>query len=255
MAGQIGISFPDTLNIGLVSSIHFIDQQTGWAAGGYVMGKGPAIAKTSDGGVNWQVVWAGSRFLADIQVWDNQTGWAVGQEEIIVYGAVPPAQADFTWSAQDDSVQFTNTSTDAATFFWDFGDGSSSEEENPQHIYPAPGDYVVKLTAVNACGEESVYEETLFITTPVYEQELLDAFTIYPNPAYDFFNIRIEGQAYNALVIELFSITGQKVLSETLDFQSGTSFKTISCSNLPKGLYLVRVADARRSSSRKIILQ
>ncbi|MCB0582989.1 MAG: T9SS type A sorting domain-containing protein, partial [Phaeodactylibacter sp.] len=97
--------------------------------------------------------------------------------------------------------------------------------------------------------------EEISITVPVSEQQFLEAFLIYPNPADDLFNIRLEGQPDNFLVIDLINLTGQKVWSETLDFQSGTILKAISCENLPRGVYLVRVADARRSSTRKISIQ
>lgn len=32
-----------------------------------------------------------------------------------------------------------------ATFLWDFGDGNTSSEENPEHIYAAEGEYIVSL--------------------------------------------------------------------------------------------------------------
>lgn len=51
------------------------------------------------------------------------------------------------------SVQFINqTVTDSAIFTWDFGDGSSSSETNPQHTYVTPGIYTVNLMASNPAG-------------------------------------------------------------------------------------------------------
>ena len=44
------------------------------------------------------------------------------------------------------TVQFTDTSTgDIDSWSWDFGDGESSTEENPDHTYQEPGDYTVTL--------------------------------------------------------------------------------------------------------------
>jgi gliding motility-associated-like protein len=48
------------------------------------------------------------------------------------------------------SVQFINNSTDADSWLWDFGDGSTSTDENPVHIYSSFGEYEVTLTAYNA---------------------------------------------------------------------------------------------------------
>lgn len=44
-----------------------------------------------------------------------------------------------------DPVIFTNNSSNGNTFFWDFGDGSTSYDINPTHYYTSPGTYTVKL--------------------------------------------------------------------------------------------------------------
>lgn len=44
-------------------------------------------------------------------------------------------------------VRFTNRSLGAASFLWDFGDGTLSREPNPTHIYTTPGRYAIKLIA------------------------------------------------------------------------------------------------------------
>ncbi|RYE17705.1 MAG: PKD domain-containing protein, partial [Sphingobacteriales bacterium] len=51
------------------------------------------------------------------------------------------------------SVKFTNTTIDAVSYTWNFGDGQTSNEVNPTHIYNSPpGLYTVSLTAVNSLG-------------------------------------------------------------------------------------------------------
>lgn len=49
-----------------------------------------------------------------------------------------------------EAVIFINESEDATTFAWDFGDGTSSTERNPQKTYSAEKTYKVKLTATGA---------------------------------------------------------------------------------------------------------
>lgn len=50
-----------------------------------------------------------------------------------------------------DSIPFKNTSTPlgGTQFNWVFGDGGTSSETNPKHIFTAPGAYEVKLYATN----------------------------------------------------------------------------------------------------------
>lgn len=50
-------------------------------------------------------------------------------------------------------IQFTGSAEDGTppyTFHWDFGDGTSSEEQNPVHTYITAGNYTVKLTVTDA---------------------------------------------------------------------------------------------------------
>jgi gliding motility-associated-like protein len=48
--------------------------------------------------------------------------------------------------------QFTNTSTGATGAEWDFGDGGTSVQSSPQHVYTAPGTYPVRLVAGTGAG-------------------------------------------------------------------------------------------------------
>jgi PGF-pre-PGF domain-containing protein len=53
------------------------------------------------------------------------------------------------------NVAFTDKSTDATSWSWNFGDGSTSAEKNPTHTYSAAGDYTVVLTVNNESGSNS----------------------------------------------------------------------------------------------------
>ncbi len=50
------------------------------------------------------------------------------------------------------TVDFNNLSRGNITQHWDFGDGTSSSDPHPQHLYKAAGNYVAKLTVTNARG-------------------------------------------------------------------------------------------------------
>jgi len=69
--------------------------------------------------------------------------------------------ANFTSSATSGkaplNVKFTDTSTGTpATWKWDFGDGTSSTQQNPVHKYSKAGTYTVILTVKNAAGSNTV---------------------------------------------------------------------------------------------------
>ena len=72
--------------------------------------------------------------------------------------------AGFTWTAEELTVSFSNTSTDdgdTLTYAWDFGDGSSSTESDPVHTYAADGSYTVTLTVTDADGNTDTYTATV----------------------------------------------------------------------------------------------
>jgi immune inhibitor A len=65
--------------------------------------------------------------------------------------------ANFSGSPISGSVPLITTFTDGAnnsptSWLWDFGDGESSTEQNPVHIYKSTGPYTVTLTATGAAG-------------------------------------------------------------------------------------------------------
>jgi len=51
-------------------------------------------------------------------------------------------------------VTFTNTSTEGDTYLWEFGDGNTSDMENPVYTYTTAGDYTVTLTIKSSEGRE-----------------------------------------------------------------------------------------------------
>jgi PKD repeat protein len=57
-----------------------------------------------------------------------------------------------------ETVYFTNTSQNAETYFWDFGDGiGSSTEVNPTYAFNSNGMYTVELTASNPASQDTYF--------------------------------------------------------------------------------------------------
>jgi PKD repeat protein len=81
-----------------------------------------------------------------------------------------PIVADFTASPTDDEfplvVNFTDTSTCShpiTDWYWVFGDGKFSNEQNPIHTYNTPGDYTVSLTVTDSYSFQDTETKTDYI--------------------------------------------------------------------------------------------
>jgi YD repeat-containing protein len=62
----------------------------------------------------------------------------------------------FTFSISGNTATFTNTSSNATTYAWTFGNGATSSATNPTQTYATSGTYNVCLTASNtACGSQT----------------------------------------------------------------------------------------------------
>ena len=73
-------------------------------------------------------------------------------------GFFPDLMPSFEFDVDLSTVDFTNTSVDAAYFIWDFGDGNTSTLENPSHTYINTGSYQVMFTAGNGCESQTITE-------------------------------------------------------------------------------------------------
>ena len=73
-------------------------------------------------------------------------------------------QADYSYEITDGMVDFTNLSLGATTYYWDFDNINTSQDENPSIIYLENGTYTVTLIAESPCDIDSV-EYDIEITT------------------------------------------------------------------------------------------
>jgi PKD repeat protein len=72
----------------------------------------------------------------------------------------------FTYLRNGNIYSFNNPTTGATNFSWDFGDGLTSTQVNPQHNYLSSGTYIVTLRATNSCGTATYTDTILLLNTP-----------------------------------------------------------------------------------------
>ena len=89
----------------------------------------------------------------------NDAGSSDNRSMVITVTRLIPV-ADFTANTTEGSapltVQFTDTSTNSPTQWnWDFGDGTNSTEQNPEHVFSGEGTYNVTLVTINGDGSSN----------------------------------------------------------------------------------------------------
>ncbi|HAH56674.1 MAG TPA: hypothetical protein DCL86_00850, partial [Bacteroidales bacterium] len=85
----------------------------------------------------------------------------------------PSPTASFSVQQNGNTITITNSTTLATAYLWDFGDGTTSTEENPVHTYATEGAFNIKLTASNPNGISEALHFVFITSTPVTEALLI----------------------------------------------------------------------------------
>lgn len=96
------------------------------------------------------------------------------------------ANFSFTGMACSPMVNFANTSVNAVTTLWSFGDGTSGTTVNPTHTYNIPGSYIVSLTINAPATCSSIVTKTvdvISVLTPgfIYNPSICNGLTSFTN--------------------------------------------------------------------------
>lgn len=159
-------------------------------------------------------------------VYDNLEQWFVG----VHYTNTATFKFETTNAP---TVTFTNTTVSFEQVHWDFGDGKTSTETNPVHVYEQTGVFTVTLT-VTSCNETYTQKDTVTIETLSTLQFGDSTFAIYPNPTQDYLRIQTELEA----TFQVYDVTGKK-LDSVITSQNG--FYQLDVRHLAKGTYLLQI--------------
>jgi PKD repeat protein len=88
----------------------------------------------------------------------NEAGTSSTTATLTVLPLLPPPVASFVAPSSvraGTSIDFVDTSSNVETWFWEFGDGTTSAESAPAHSYVTPGTVVVTLTVTNRNGSDT----------------------------------------------------------------------------------------------------
>ncbi len=96
--------------------------------------------------------------------------------------------------AIDEPVSFVNLSAGATNWHWDFGDGNTSTEIEPEHSYAAAGDYAVTLIVSNSSGSDTLVKTDYIHVFGLAQAEF--SFTMVNDSMVDFMNTSVNASDY-----------------------------------------------------------
>ena len=146
--------------------------------------------------------------------------------------------ATFSSINTNETFTFTNTSQNAVSYLWDFGDGNTSTDESPIHSYATMGDFTVTLTITNCDKIDLTTNDITVNALGIDDEEYNSNFTLVKNPVDNI--LEIESSKFNSgyYTLEVYSIIGQRIFRKQSTLQTNQQINT---SAIQSGIYLIQV--------------
>ncbi|SDJ66785.1 PKD domain-containing protein [Chryseobacterium jejuense] len=172
-------------------------------------------------------------------VYDSMDTWNIPSNDV---------HSRFTYQATSThTIKFTNKTKNATTYGWDFGDGTTSTLENPEHTYNAPGNYLVKLTS-NSCNSNTTKTKHVTVgNLGTKDLDIEDPAQIYPNPTQNDINIITKKKT------EILSLTDASGRVISYQMNKTNSGYTIQLHHLSVGVYFLKYKIGEKEFIKKII--
>ena len=143
--------------------------------------------------------------------------------------------------------------TAADEYFWDFGDGNSSTERDPEHTFTMPGSYDVQLIAtVDGCINKSIFKQidVFDCRREIYDDSNFAYINVAPNPSDGTFSLILEFITETDALIELYTVDGILLHSE---FFSGKLIRK-NYDLRETGVYFIKVKTPFYSKAKKVLV-
>jgi PKD repeat protein len=169
----------------------------------------------------------------------------------------PPFDADFLFEVSNLIVSFSDLSTNAIQWQWDFGDGTISSLQNPVHVYAQEGEYTVCLIASDGCSSDTLCETVTVVISAVSTVSADgSSFEVYPNPLSGTGIIELSLSHASSVQFDLYDVQGKnRFFTTNAYFAAGLHHINLPDLHLAKGVYFIRMTSEVGMMVRKVVVQ
>ncbi|HLP52901.1 MAG TPA: T9SS type A sorting domain-containing protein [Chitinophagales bacterium] len=203
---------------------------------------------TANGGSNYSYLWSNGQTSA------TATGLIAGTYTVTVTSGNATATATATVTQPASALTVTATTTPntggnnggvnttatggTGTYLYVWSNGATSADLTNV----APGAYTVTVTDQNGCTASGTY--TVADLVGINNIELVNKFSVFPNPASTMVNVQVSFTETTDTKIELMDLTGKVVLTENTG-KTNQLNRVLNVSSIPAGVYAIRVSGAK----------
>ncbi|MAQ69648.1 MAG: hypothetical protein CMD23_00955, partial [Flavobacteriales bacterium] len=148
---------------------------------------------------------------------------------------------EYEFMLSNTPTNFTDLSIDSniSSWEWDFGDGNSSNEQNPSYLYTEPGSYYITLSITDEYGCEDEIKKEIQILQDYYSYTP-DVFTPNNDGVNDTFSPSLLNIDMNTYNLRIYDRWGKEIF-ETNNYEVGWDGKLQDGTMLPPDVYSYKI--------------
>ena len=167
------------------------------------------------------------------------------------------------------------------SFFWNFGDGTSSTDAFPTHVYAGNGPYYLCLTILDSTGCQSTSCDSVSIDgnglytgmlsggsdrqngftinvripqiSGITDAVLAEGIATWPNPATDELNIALTNALSGTADVTVLDLNGRIVIADRRMLANGRNQLLLRTATLSPGMHVVRISNGTSSISQRFV--
>jgi len=166
----------------------------------------------------------------------------------------PAPTADFTIDATArPTIQVDGgLSTNANSYRWDFGDGTTAVGQTATHTYTTNGSFTVKLVVSGDCRDDSTTTAVEIQGVGLEDFGAVEGLSVYPNPNAGSFNLRYTDEHRLPAYVRVRDMRGRLVYEELVSPNEAEVLLSIDMTSVAAGLYQLSINNERGVSHQKV---